>query len=299
MFEYLFKFIKARVFNNTKPIEEKKQFILKSKSQIEERNYLLKKTSQAYNSSIILNHLRGEVRKYKVLQKGKLLSKGHIYLDQSINEISDIIYEYAPNTKYWKIAIRRILKDMDDCNFKEQPSMNRVHNDYLNFFKDEIEDKLNCYESINLSRHTLNLLKVYQYYFKGDITYINHSSFEIIMSCLLHDFGKSKKLQQNICKSDDYTVKHQIVSGWYIYRIIEELKKEYIFQVGDKDEDFIFGQEELLKIRIAVINHHNDVDKGSLAEVLKLIDHKTREMEYLEYGRKRNKFTTGKSVIEI
>ncbi|MEV9477507.1 hypothetical protein [Aliarcobacter butzleri] len=280
--------------------EEKKEvIIIKSNSIDEERMFLLKKTAQAFNSGIALNFLRSQARKYRITQKGKMIKSGHIYQDELINQISDIIYEYIPNTKFWKISIRRIFRDMDECNFKNQPSMNRINNsDYLNFFKDEIEEKLNCYESINLTQHTLNVLNVFNAYFKGNLTYINIPTFEILMACLLHDFGKSRQLQVNICKSNDFSIKHQDVSSLYIHRIKNDLSNEYLFINGEKDEDLIFGLDELEKIRVAVINHHNDVDKGSLADLLKIVDHKTREMEYIEYERHRKKFTRS-SIIKI
>lgn len=278
--------------------EPKKVYVLKSRTQDEERDELLRKTSQAHNSAVILKHLRTEARKYRIAQKGKLINHRHNYSDENINEIRDIVYEYAPNTDYWRFAIRKILMDADDCNFKKQPSMNRYQIKHLSFVNDRLEQKLDCFESINLSRHTLNLLKVFEEYFKPMASLREHSYFEIVMACLLHDYGKSRMLLTDICGSNDFNASHEKVSGWYIKKVMNHVESQYRMHRPERDDFFYFGVEEFEKIKIAVEDHHSEVEVDSLADILKKIDQKTREMEYIEYERKQHRIT-GSSVVGV
>ena len=213
------------------------------------------------------------------------------YKNKTIQEIYEILYRYAPNTYYWQTAIFNILRDMEHLRFDLQPSMNRLSTpEYINTFNAPIESRLACYESISLSRHLLNTMNTYIDNFSAQIDKFYYPKFEVLLACLLHDFGKSKKLQARLEISNKNELKHAEISGHYIDDLAKRVDGKYIFNKGVRDDEFYLSISQLEKVKKAVIEHHKqNIIKGSLSELLKLIDHKTREKEYSEYARRINK----------
>ena len=256
-----------------------------------EKNFLLRKTSSAFNDSFLINYLKQAVLITTIEQRGPMIVAKSKYKNKTIQEIYEILYRYAPNTYYWQTAIFNILRDMEYLRFDLQPSMNRLSKpEYSYIFKDGIEKRLDCYEGISLSQHLLNTMNTYIDNFSEQIDKFYYPKFEVLLACLLHDFGKSKKLQARLEISNKNELKHEEISGHYIDDLAKRVDGKYIFNKGVRDDEFYLSISQLEKVKKAVIEHHKqNIIKGSLSELLKLIDHKTREKEYSEYARRINK----------
>lgn len=291
LIEYYFPHEKTEEENVEAFIPEKTNNYYTFNSKEAEKNFLLRKTSSAFNDAFLINYLKQAVLLTTIEKRGPMKTIKSKYKNRTIQEIYEILYQFAPNTYYWQTAIWIMLRDMEYNRFDLQPSMNRLSKpDYLNDFNAPIENRLNCYESISLSQHLLNTMKTYIDNFSEQIDKFYYPKFEVLLACLLHDFGKSKKLQARLEISNINESKHEEISGHYIDDLAKRVDGKYIFNKGVRDDEFYLSISQLEKVKKAVIEHHKqNIIKGSLSELLKLIDHKTREKEYSEYARRINK----------
>lgn len=255
----------------------------------EEKFFLLEKTSSAFNDSFLINYLRYTVLMTDIEKRGPIKFIEKKYKDNVLQQIYELLCKYAPNTYYWHIAIGKIMNDMDYGKFNIQPSMNRVSNpDDAIKFSLETSRKLDCYESINLSQHLLNTMNTYIDTFEKRLDKVYFPKFEVLLACLLHDFGKSKKLQ-NMLNLEPYLCKrHEEVSGIYIDNLLKEMDSKYIFEKTQRDDEYHMSITQFERVRKAVVEHHSkDVADSSLSDLLKTIDAKTREREFKDYERKK------------
>lgn len=301
----LFKRIKKLIeyyFPHEKTEEEKVEAFIPEKtnnyytfnSKEAEKNFLLRKTSSAFNDAFLINYLKQAVLLTTIEKRGPMKIIRNKYKNKITQEIYEILYQFAPNTYYWQTAIWSILQDIEYSRFDLQPSMNRLSSPEKSIiFNDGIEKRLDCYESISLSQHLLNTMKTYIENFSDQIDIFYYPKFEVLLSCLLHDFGKSKKLQSKINVIGVENLRHEEVSGLYIDYLIKNIDGKYIFNKGARDDEFYLSISQFEKVKKAVIEHHKPlVAKGSLSELLKLIDYKTREKEYKDYERRIRKSRT-------
>lgn len=257
-----------------------------SASRKEEIEKNLQLTAIGRNSFAIVAILANSVREHRIANRPKK-ERDFIYSDDTLNKLWTLIEEIVPNTNYWDRMTRKIFLDMDKNCFFLQPSMNRTQSNSYFFFLDEKEEKLNCCEEINLSEHTFNVVSTYLNYFK-DKKIFNYSDIEIVMSCILHDFGKSISLREKRCNLSDTKKKHEEISAFYIERIIREIGVEYKELYGSYDKEYLFGKEQMNRILIAVRDHHLDNNpEESLAKALQLIDYEARNQEWHRYKIKR------------
>lgn len=293
---------KIEVFFNEKKEtkdEPKKIYVEKAKNdnyyvfdnKDEERFFLLKKTSEGFNSAFLINYLKYAVLMSSIEKKGSLNIKNENSYSEITREINGIICNFAQNTKFWSIGIPLIMKDIEQYEFTGQPSLNRISNKestiYLNI---DTEKKLDCFEEINLSQHLLNTMKTYIEDFKDQMDDFCYPRFEVLLSCLLHDFGKSKILQKSFDMLGVENLRHEEVSGLYIDRLLKEIDDRYIFDIGKRDDEYELGVTQFKRIKKAVEEHHKDyVEKGSLSDLLRMIDYKTRSKEFEEYNKGKNK----------
>lgn len=301
----LFKRIKKLIeyyFPHEKTEEEKVEAFVPEKtnnyytfnSKEAEKNFLLRKTSSAFNDAFLINYLKQAVLLTTIEKRGPMKIIRNKYKNKITQEIYEILYQFAPNTYYWQTTIFNILRDMEYLRFDLQPSMNRLSNpEYSYIFKDGIEKRLDCYESISLPQHLLNTMRTYIENFSDQIDIFHYPKFEVLLSCLLHDFGKSKKLQARLEIPNMNELKHEEISGHYIDDLVKRIDGKYIFNKGARDDEFYLSISQFEKVKKAVIEHHKPlVAKGSLSELLKLIDYKTREKEYKDYERRIRKSRT-------
>lgn len=255
----------------------------------ETQEFYIQLTSNAFNSNVALKYLQKVAREYRIKKHKEVgIIKKH-YKDNNVEAISNYIYSFAPNTLFWNICLEKIFNDMEEYKFSEQPSINRKQNQTSNFFlKDKVEKKMHCCEQTNLAKHTLELIETYFKSFINSVSYKRLSTFEILMACLLHDFGKSILLANEECGINDITsVPHEIISGRYIYRLIEYTKQHYLNSKNDLDESYYNCLEQLSNIKIAVVGHHDSIyEECSLTDALKTIDAETRMREFAEYEKK-------------
>lgn len=253
------------------------------------QDYFLKVTAQAYNSNIVLKLLQHKVKLSNMEKQVNVDSERRIYKDAVVDKICEFIFVYIPKNFFWELCLEKIFSDMEKYEFSKQPSMNRFQqqNTYL-FASDKIEERLNCYEKIDLSRHTLNLIETYFRFFYNSRAFMYLPTINILMSCLLHDFGKSKELAKNDFGSGDIKtlsiIKHEIISGHYILNLISRIRKDYIAFKDKLDDDYETGREQLIAIKDAVVAHHEkDCEEGSLTDALKTIDAQARAIEWTSY----------------
>lgn len=254
----------------------------------EERIFLLKKTASAHNDAFLINYLKEIVLMTEIEKKGPIKRIADKYDIKEMQRIYELLCENAPNIYYWEIAIDKIMRDIENNKFELQPSMNRVgREDQIDNLSLENQRKLDCYENISLLKHLLNTMETYIEEYKDKLEKFSFPIFDVLLSCLLHDFGKSKKLIKSLEHIDIDYMRHEIISGVYIDNLQNRIEGEYIFHKGERDDEFQLSVTVFERVKKAVIEHHKDsVVKGSLSDLIKIIDHKTREREYKDYDKK-------------
>lgn len=261
------------------------------------REIYLAKTAQGFNDHVILVYLKSAVGDYLVKRDEKEAIDRPIYKNEIVDKICEYIYLYTPKNFFWEICLDKIFSDMEKYEFDKQPSINKnqAHTSYF-FSNDEITEKINCCEKINLARHTLNLIETYINNFRNHRTFSSLPAFNILMGCLLHDFGKSIKLAKDDFgisnERDMFRIKHEIISGNYIVNLITRIKKDFFMYKEDINDEFKAGEDQLLVIKRAVLEHHEKVFKeGSLTDAIKSIDADARMREWAAY--KKEQFEEG------
>lgn len=252
------------------------------------REFLLQETSNAFNASVCLKYMQKVVRDYRIKKNKEIGQERKHYLDSNVEKLSEYIYSFAPDTLFWRICLEKIFNDMDEYKFSEQPSINRYQSASSRFFMDDkIERKMICCEQTSLSKHTLDLIETYFKSFVNSASYKRLPTFEILMSCLLHDFGKSVILAEKECGINDIkSISHEIISGRYIYRLMEYTKQNYLSSRNELDESFYVCLDQLSSVRFAVVSHHDsNYEECSLTDALKTIDAETRIREFAKFER--------------
>lgn len=250
---------------------------------------LLLKTADAFNASVLLKILRQKIRDSREEKNRDSISTRLEFDDKVIDEISEIVFEYIPfNNQFWYSFVSKILSDMKKYDFINQPSINRYAYVVSPYFVDINEQKIEACVKVSLAKHTLNLVKLFDQEFSQYEYVKSHEPLKVILSCLLHDFGKSEKLLKERFNTTPKECKysHEEMSGRYISKIMEEIKESLILVYGDINEEYILAKNTVDEIRKAVKSHHlKKVDEKSLVNVLKEIDHTVRTNEWLNYKK--------------
>lgn len=254
----------------------------------DEKRFLLEKTASAHNDAFIINYLKNVVLLSEIEKKGPIKKTINKYEIKEMQKIYEFLCESAPNIYFWEIAIDKIMSDMVSNKFELQPSMNRIgREDQIDNLSLESQKKLECYENISLVKHLLNTIETYMEEYKDKLEKFSFPTFDVLLACLMHDFGKSKKLIKNLHHIDIDYMRHEMISGLYIDSLQKKVEEIYIFDKGERDDEFQLSIALLERVKKAVVEHHKDnVAKGSLSDLIKHIDHKTREREYKEYDKK-------------
>lgn len=257
----------------------------------EDKELILNRTSRAFNSMSAAELLRFNVAKDRIerLQKKSLYIRD--YKDETVNEIARIVFKYAPKHDFWEMIIDIFLSDMINLEFNKTPSINRTDKHIFKFFKDikfneslAIE-KLNHFYQISLSEHTLDLLVCYEEKLKEYESFKNIDEFALILSCLLHDFGKNKKLQEKYSRSTEGFIPHQYISTRYIEDKLKEFQKIYKTKFDNLNDVFFSCMEIMEGVKNAVNEHHTkrSLKAKELVELLIAVDHEARDKEWKDY----------------
>ncbi len=255
-------------------------------------DFFIDKTAQAVNSSIALDVLRNNIRKDRLekLEKKKLSKKK--YDNELINKIGDYLYAVAPKHDFWEILLDMILTDMQKYEFEKSHSVNRNDKHIFSFLsnvsKDMFQIKLGCFYKVTLLQHTLNLFEVYHEILKDFEGFKNINVFELLLACLLHDFGKNLTLQSELSNKDDRElIPHQIISERYIERTIVEFTKIYRGKFNTLNDIYFASIELLENVKKAVREHHITTQRKAkeLVDLLITVDKYARDYEWRNYLR--------------
>ena len=100
LFEYYFPHEKTEEEEIEDYIPEKTSAYYTFDSKEAEKNFLLRKTSSAFNDSFLINYLKQAVLITTIEQRGPMVVAKSKYKNKTIQEIYEILYRYAPNTYY-------------------------------------------------------------------------------------------------------------------------------------------------------------------------------------------------------
>lgn len=257
-----------------------------------EFDFFIDKTAQAVNSSIALDVLRNNIRKDRLekLEKKKLSKRN--YENPLINKIADYLFAVAPKHEFWEILLDMFLSDMQKYEFDKSHSVNRNDKHIFAFLSnisnDMFQVKLGCFYKVTLLEHTLDLFEVYYEILKDFEGFKNINVFELLLACLLHDFGKNLKLQSELSNKDDRELlPHQIISERYIERKIEEITKIYRGKFNTLNDVFFASIELLENVKKAVREHHITTQRKAkeLVDLLITVDKYARDYEWRNYLR--------------
>lgn len=256
------------------------------------KDFFLKKTAQAFNSHAAAEILQHNIRKDKIERKQKSQIVQRDYKNSSVNKIADYLFKYAPKHDYWELLLDRFLTDMIEFDFHKTPSVNRSDEHLFNFMTDVennsdlMYSKLNCFSSISLLEHTLDLFIVYHEILCEYESFRSIDVFTLLLACLLHDYGKNRKLQEKFAEvSENDYFPHQIISTKYIEYTLNEFEKTYKNKFNTLDDVYFSCTDAMNIVKNAVNEHHTkrNLKAKELVQLLIAVDHSARDYEWKRY----------------
>lgn len=218
-----------------------------------------------------------------------------------IDEICEILFEYIPEGYFWENEVEGILKDMQRFGFDEQCSITRNVKKPSAIIKRLSAEKITCYEEISLLEHTYNIIQVCKKQLQNN-RYIRARNFDVLMSVLLHDFGKSFKLQIQTLNYLPLVTEntHEESSGNYISQRIVEIVKE----LEGKGMNGILTANEIYafqNIKKAVVSHHehSKEETEDLSFYVREADYLARVNEWVKYLEIHPEVTENKLIKDI
>jgi hypothetical protein len=238
------------------------------------KDELLDKTAQAWNSFLVMNKLRDCVRNSNVsTEESNIIDNTKVYDNKKINNIYHELLRRSGHGTFWD--------DISQYSFENQPSVNFIDKyDYTSMADRTSKNKADHYCKISLLDHTYNVVKIFIE--NEHKEYVQQQgSFLVLLSSVLHDFGKSIKLQSFLYKDDmsKKPIDHSRAGLKYVYHLKEYLYSKYALQIDAsmeyRNSIFLFKQ-----IERGVSKHHNVMIEQSIEGVVATLDRKTRALEW-------------------
>lgn len=211
----------------------------------------------SYHVASAIYSLRGE-------GELKLISGREVgFFDKwSINSTDDRIKElyfkavtvFRYNIKLCVIA-KICLEEIDFFDFKGSPSVSSNQNDNKNIRRDYSSVEFNTLREVNLKEHTLNVLEEILKEIENKEV---HGSGSLVIACILHDFGKSRKIRElatpdSVSENSTKFRTHQEVSGIYVKDVLYEKARTKLVENNEDSEI----RQTIDGIADLVSNHHN------------------------------------------
>lgn len=255
-------------------------------------NFYLEKTQQAFDSGIALDVIREQIRNERVEKREKIRLNKRIYKNEKIERISQILFLYSPKHDFFEILLDRFLTDMEKFDFEKTPSVNKTDEHTFKFFddvkrkQDLLIEKLRCYYDVSLLQHILDLFVVLEENLSNYEIFKGCNKFELLLACLLHDFGKNIKVQE-YCGFEKKLLyyPHAYVSSEYLTKVLKEFENIYKSKHNTLDDVYFSCRDLMDRVLLAVKNHHSTEPRkeGSLVDLLIKVDANAREYEWKQY----------------
>lgn len=158
------------------------------------------------------------------------------------------------NVKLCVIA-KTCLEEMERFDFQESPSVSSNQNDNKNIRNVYSSMEFNVLRKVNLKSHSLNVLEEILREIKDKEVY---GSGPLIIACILHDFGKSRKVREvvtpdSISENSSKFRMHPEVSGIYVKDVLYEKARTTLIDANEDPEI----RQTIDGIADLVTNHHN------------------------------------------
>ncbi len=248
----------------------------------EEQKELLDSTAAAYNSLMVMNKLRDAIRNTKSGTSVQIANKS--YSNAKINAIYMELIKRIPQGSFWEEVVETICDHMDQFGFEHQASVNFIDKyDYTRMVQQTSKNKADHYLDISLLDHTYNIVKVF---LKEEAKeYIQEKgAFVVLLACVLHDFGKSVRLQSFLYKDDmsQRLKDHVIGSAKYLHYIKNGIYEKYQLPI-ETNQLYKDSVVLLMAVNKGVKNHHSANMENSIEYVISYLDKKTRAYEWEIY----------------
>ncbi|MDD3466249.1 MAG: hypothetical protein PHE67_03790 [Campylobacterales bacterium] len=241
----------------------------------------LEATAQAMNSVAIIEKLKQRI--LDTHDTSNIPKKPRqFFQDEAIQKIYDTLYEFLTPGYFWEDFIFMICNDIEIYDFTDTSSVGYVtQTDRANVIKRLKPQKSICYEKISLKEHTLNIIESF---LKNYDSITQSIRFEVLCSCVLHDFGKSSALMQSV---DPRLINETYEHAQFSCNYVLHLKKKIIKQFNGQILNDQYYENQLTAIdRMAkgVLHHHKNTRYyGEIAYQVGIIDQKTREKEWYDH----------------
>lgn len=241
------------------------------------------KKYQHYRKSIVgISTLRNGTQQRVITEKTTMLDDLKLFQHESCNEIRNCLSSYMYENSLL-LFLYYCIDIMEEYKFNMQPSVNLASEDSSrpngNF--DE-NSSYKIFSNISLLDHTRNVVVEFIEYYKESRTLLSERELAVLaLSCLFHDFGKSKVLAKsfdfNVTNMTNGKYSHEIYSADIVMLLAESFDHGGLLRNSYFKHDFE-------RVQDIVLYHHSKITDTRrpddfLIDVLKEIDARARRKE--------------------
>lgn len=175
--------------------------------------------------------------------------------DKRIQETFKRIVEATRRNVKIAALAKVALEAIDEFEFVKSPSVSSNQNDNKNLRASNSLSDLDVLRKVDLRAHTLNVVEAILKETEAKEIY---GVGQIIIACILHDFGKSRKVRElvapdSVSENSSKYRPHAEVSGLYVRDVLSE-KVRLLLLENDENSEI---SETIKQIAELVANHHN------------------------------------------